>query len=301
MLDDQNNLIPNIKDAICKMDIEALVKVLPSSSIYFDMKKDNLILKFKQLFKDVIDSGNSCFTSYPGQCISTMCRNKACNGLAFISDVTQEYFSIVLDFNEGKFEGWTQCFDFSPGNYTLDESKNITIEVWHEERHDFVADDDFLQTITDVKKAKMLLGDLSHLGIKRSSLLMWLNRYEKLFTESDFFYHHRCRFYKSFAEFGELFFILVELGTLVKNESKVISIIEQMKYTKRKRHLKLFNENEDLLQTLNGISMDIYRKNGIVSLTSEGYTYIFDDQDFKVLFDYIELSQNLIFKYYSSK
>lgn len=301
MLIDHNNILYNIKDAICKMDIEALVKVLPSSCIYFDMKKDNLILKFKQLFKDVTDSGNTCFISHSGICASTECCNTNCGGFAFISDVTQEYFSIVLEFNEDKFEGWSQCFYFSPKSYTIDESKNITIEVWHEERYDFIADDHFLQTIFDVKQAKLLLGDLSNLGITRSSLLMWLDRYEKLFKDSDFFYRHRCRYYKSFSAFGDLFFTLVELGTIVKNESKVISIIEQMKYTKRKKHLQLYDENEDLLQTLNSISMDIYRENGIIILTSEGYTYNFDNQDFKLLFDYIELSSSLIYKYYRSK
>jgi hypothetical protein len=301
MLVDQNNLIHNITDAICKMDLEALLKILPTYSIYFDMNKDNLILKFKQLFKDVSDSGNTCFNAHSGICASTECCNKNCCGFAFISDVTQEYFSIVLEIKDGKLEGWSQCFDFSPGNYTLDESKNITIDVWHEERHDFEADDDFLQTITDVKQAKFLLQELSYGGITKSSLLKWLDLYEELFKDSYYFYHHRCRFYKSFDEFGDLFYILVELGTLLKNEDKIVYIIEQMKYTKRKRHLKLYNENENLLQKLNSISIDIYRKNGIVSLTSEGYTYNFDDQDFKVLFDYIELSQNLIFKYYSSK
>ena len=301
MMDDQNNLKLNIISAICNLDVDGLKIALPDDNIYFDMYKDNLILKFKQLFKDISDSGNSCFMAHSGICASTKCCNKNCGGFAFISDVTHEYFSIVLEFDEGKLKGWSQCFDFSPSNYTLDECKNISIEVWHEERHDFVADDDFLQTISDVKRAKILLQELSNGGITRSSLLKWLSLYEDLFKNSHYFYHHRCRFYKSFAEFGDLFYVLVELGILVKNEDKIVKIIDQMKYTKRKRHLKLFNENEDLLQTLNSISMDIYRENGILSLTSEGHTYNFDNQDFKVLFDYIELSTSLIFKYYSSK
>lgn len=301
MMDDQNNLKLNIISAICNMDVEGLKMFLPIDTIYCEMNKTTFLVKMNELFENLKSRGNSCFTSFPGQCGSTMCRNTKCKGFAFISDFTKEHFSFVMEYQDGNLEGWEQCFDFSPSNYTLDESKDITIEVWHEDKHDFVADDDFLQTITNVKRAKILLQEISNTGITRSSLLMWLDRYEKLFTESDFFYHQRCRYYKSFAEFGELFIILVDLGTLVKNESKVISIIDQMKYTKRKRHLKLYNENKDLLQTLNSISIDIYRENGIVSLTSEGYTYNFDHQDFKVLFDYIELSRSLIFKYYSSK
>lgn len=301
MLDDQNNLNHNIISAICNMDVEGLKMYLPDDKIYFEMNKATFISKMNQLFDDLKSRGDSCFTSYPGHCISTMCRNTACNGFSFISNFTKEHFSFVIEYQNGILEGWEQCFDFSPSNYTLDESKNITIEVWNEEKHDFVADDHFLQTVFDVKQAKLLLGDLSHLGITRSSLLLWLDRYEKLFKDSDFFYRHRCRNYKSFAEFGDLFFSLAELGTLVKNESKVISIIDQMKYTKRKRHLQLYDENEDLLQTLNSISMDIYRENGIVILTYEGYTYNFDNQDFKLLFDYIELSSSLIYKYYRSK
>jgi hypothetical protein len=187
----------------------------------------------------------------------------------------------------------------SSSTITLDEEKSIFINVWNEEKHDFVADDDFLQTIFDVKQAKILLGDLSHLGITRSSLLLWLDRYEKLFKDSDFFYRHRCRYYKSFAEFGELYFSLVDLGTIVKNESKVINIIEQMKYTKRKRHLQLYDENEDLLSTL--ICVNIYRENGLITSTSEGVVYHFNLQDFKELFDYMELSNDLIYKYYRSK
>lgn len=299
MLDDQNNLKLNIISAICNMDVEGLKLYLPDDKIYFEMNKATFIVKMNELFDDLKNRGDSCFTSCPGQCISTMCRNTACNGFAFISNFTKEHFSFVIEYHDGILTGWTQCFDLLPNSCTLDDEKNIMINVWNEEKYDFVADDDFLQTISDVKQAKILLGNLSHLGISRSSLLMWLDRYEKLFTNSDFFYRHRCRYYKSFAEFGELYFSLVDLGTIVKNESKVINIIEQMKYTKRKRHLQLYDENEDLLSTL--ICVNIYRENGLITSTSEGVVYHFNLQDFKELFDYMELSNDLIYKYYRSK
>jgi hypothetical protein len=293
MLDDQNNLKLNIITAICNMDVEGLKLYLPDNKIYFEMTKATFIVKMNELFDDLKNRGDSCFTSYPGQCISTMCRNKTCNGFAFISDYTKEHFSFIIENQNNILESWTQCFDLLPNNCTLDEEKNIMINVWNEEKYDFEADDDFLQTISDVKQAKIILGDLSHEGISRSSLLLWLDRYEKLFTDSDFFYHHRCSYYKSFAEFGKLFFVLVDLGILIKNQELIVTIIDEMKYTKRKRHLKLYDENKELLSTL--FCVDIYRDNG---LTSEGNIYHFDDQDFKELFDYIELSHDLIYKYH---
>lgn len=295
MMDDQNNLKLNIISAICNMDVEGLKMFLPIDTIYFEMNKTTFLVKMNNLFEDLKSRGNSCFTSFPGQCVSTICKNKGCNGLAFVSDFTKEHFSFIIEYQDGNLEGWTHCFDFSPSSYVLDENNVITIEVWNEEKYDFVADDDFLQTISDVKKAKILLGDLSHLGIKRSSLLMWLDRYEKLFTGSDFFYHQRCMDYKSFAKFGRLFFVLVDLGILIKNQELIVTIIDEMKYTKRKRHLQLYDENKELLSTL--FCIDIYRDNGFINLSSEGNVYHFDHLDFKELFDYIELSYDFIYKY----
>ena len=298
MLLGQNNQIQNMI-AICNMDVEGLKIVLRNDDVFLEMKKNNFIDKMSELFDDFKSHGNSGINVNLGKCKSTICSNKGCSGFAFVADFTMEYFSFVIENKKDKLEGLTQCFDLLTKTITLDEEKNIMINFWYEEKYDFYAADEFLQTVFDVKQAKILLGDLSHLGITKSSLLMWLDRYEKLFTDSVFFYRHRCRYYKSFAEFGELFFSLVDLGIIVKNESKVISILEQMKYTKRKRHLQLYDENEDLLSTLNCVN--IYRENGLINITSEGVVYHFDHQDFKKLYDFIELSTDLIYKYYRSK
>jgi len=281
------------------MDVEGLKMALPEDDVYFEMKKNNFIVKMSEIFDDFKSRGNTGFKVHFGKCKSTICSNNGCSGFAFVADFTLEYFSFVIENKKDKLEGLTQCFDLLTNTITLDDEKHIMINVWHEEKYDFVADDEFLQTISDVKQAKILLNNLSNKAITRSSLLLWLERYENIIKNSDFFYRHRCRYYKSFSAFGELFFSLVDLGTIVKNESKVISIIEQMKYTKRKRHLQLYDENEDLLSTLNCVN--IYRENGLITLTSEGVIYNFDHQDFKELYYYIELSTDLIYKYYRSK
>lgn len=295
MVFEHDNQIQKIIDSVSLMDINGLSSALPEKKLYFEMTKSTFLNKLVQLFEDLKHRGNTGFSVHAGQCKSTICRNTACKGYTFVTDFTHEHFSFVLHYKDGKLDDWSHCHDFLPIDTSFYEDKSISIEVWDEDKHDFQANDKFLQTITDVKQAKKFLGDLSNMSITKSSLLLWLNNYENLFSNSQYFNHGSSRFYKSFSAFGKLYSVLVDLGTLIKNEKKIVSIIDQMKNTRRKEHLQLYRENKDLLRTV--FCTDIYRKNGQITFTSEEVVYSFDQQDFKQLFDYMELSYGLIYKY----
>lgn len=285
----------NIMNAICNMDEEGLFKALPDDELYFEMKKPIFLDKVIKIFDDLKIRGNKCFNVHPGKCKSSICSNTGCNGFTFVSDFTKEHISIVLQYKENIFDDWSHCHDMSTNTIILDDEKNIKIQVWNEDRHDFEASDDFLQTISDVKQAKVLLSTLSLTGITKSSLLLWLDRNEDKFINNYYFKNYRYKSYMSFSDFGRLFYTLSDLGTIVKNETKFIRIISEMKFTKRKRHLQLFDENQELLTAL--FRADIYRKDGNIQLTSDGVVYNFDNKNFKELFDFMELSYGLIYKY----
>jgi len=295
MLVDQNTFLQNIINAICNMDVEGLRLALPDDELYFEMKKRHFLNKISNIFDDLKIRGNTCFSCHSGQCVSTVCNNKGCKGYAFVSDYTKEHISIVLQYKNNILDDWSHCHDMLSSSIILDEGKAIRIQVWLEEKHDFEVCDNFLQTISDVKQAKILLKDLSLSGITKSSLLMWLNRYENLFLNNYYFNNYRYNYYKSFSEFGKLFNTLVELGILVRNESQVISVIDEMNSSTRKRHLKLYDENENLWRTLYRIN--IYRNNGLITFKSDEVVYHFDPADFNELLNYMELSYSLIYKY----
>lgn len=287
--------LQNMMNAICNMDVEGLKMALPDDELYFEMSKNTFLDKISQIFDDLKIRGNTCFSVHPGHCKSSICSNKGCNGFAFVSDFTKEHISIVIHYKEGIFDDWSHCHNMSTNTIILDDEKNIKIQVWNEDRRDFEASDDFLQTISDVKQAKILLSELSNPAINKASFILWLNRYENQFLNSFYFRNYKFKYFRSFSSFGQLFSILTDLGKIVKHETEIIKTLNEMQNATRGKHKKLFKEHEDLLSTL--FRLDMYRKDGVIKLISDNDVYHFDMQDFEQIFNCSQSSHDLIYRY----
>lgn len=158
--------------AISSMDVKLVESLLSDEYIYLDATKVVFIDKITNLFNKYKELENDKLKVVSGNCISSTCHNKGCNGYLFYGNVSKNYFNFFFTEKNNKIIKIEYCHEFQKKIFTSQLNEELKLEV-------LIHESFYYQILLNENNAYK---DLLSLGkndvYTLSSIKKWLNKYD---------------------------------------------------------------------------------------------------------------------------
>lgn len=110
-----------IVKAISEMDIETL-EILFENISNFD-EKEEFLVEIESEFEKFKENKDTQLIAYSGKCGGSFCGNLGSNGYSFTGNISNTFYNLVFEKENGKCKGICKCYSFKVNNKIINKTR----------------------------------------------------------------------------------------------------------------------------------------------------------------------------------
>lgn len=177
---------------MAKMDTGMLSEVLEDNFNYQNTSKESFLVRLAEVMEKIKSWGKDTeLVVMPGECYNERC-NKRCRGYAFEGNCSGQHFNLIIENVNTQIQDIISCAYFKTDSGYLDPEKSVHIEIFPDEKVDFIPAGEYLATLNqcnnacdEVLKNNSSVIDLNFVGEWLEKHEVCLDKHNKLFNSLD--------------------------------------------------------------------------------------------------------------------